>query len=141
MQCFFFLFLNVLLCFSSSLFEYIIAWSSNVNVQNIVASLCKGFHFLRHWTCSLLSWIWPISASQWIYFIIIDGAEKVNHWIPPSARYDNSDEVVWNWASIDTLYLADKIEFLSQDKLPESHDESQEKSGYGLLTIARSPWQ
>ena len=81
-----------------------------------------------------------MSASQRIYFIIIKVAEKTNHKISPRTWYDNSDEVVRGWVSSNTLYLADKIEFLSQDKHPESHDESQEKSGYGLLKIARTPW-
>ena len=39
---------------------------------------------------------------------------------------DNSNEVMRGWVSSSTLYLVDKIKFLSQDKLPESHDKSQD---------------
>ena len=55
--------------------------------------------------------------------------------------YGSTDEAIQGWVSSNTQYIAVKIKFMGQDKLPMSQYKSQEKSGYGLLTIARAPWR
>ena len=59
--------------------------------------------------------------------------------LAPGALYGSTDEAIQGWVSSNTQYIAVKIKFTGQDKLPMSQYKSQEKSGYGLLTIARAP--